>query len=90
MPARQPPRRTDAARARAKPAPPLPPDGAADVDVWQAASLLVGLYGTRALHVAAARVSELDEEAVRDRQVWNRIIIKIAELLCAGPAGERN
>jgi hypothetical protein len=57
-------------------------------DIWQAASLFIGLYGSRALHVAATRLSELDEDARRDRQVWNRIIIKIGELLCASPALE--
>jgi hypothetical protein len=61
-----------------------------EVDIWQAASLFVGLYGVRALHVAAARLGDLDEEAERDRQVWNRIIARIGELLCGLPAPERN
>ena len=61
-----------------------------DVDVWQAAALFVGLYGPRALHVAAARMAELDEAAARDRQVWNRIIIRIGELLCGSPSAGRN
>lgn len=81
-------RRQDAARTRARPQPGL--DNVDELDVWQAASLLVGLYGSRAPHIAAARVTELDEDAARDRQVWNRIIIRIGELLCAAPAGAKN
>jgi hypothetical protein len=61
-----------------------------EVDIWQAASLFIGLYGSRALHVAAARLGELDEDAERDRQVWNRIIIRIGELLCSVPSAVRN
>ena len=61
-----------------------------ETDIWQAASLLVGLYGSKALDVAAERLSELEEEESTDRQVWDRIIVKVNELLCSGPALQRH
>ena len=59
---------------------------AEDRDIWQAASLLIGLYGTEALDVAAARLSEVGSEGGTDRQTWDRIVVKVSELLCTSPS----
>lgn len=61
-----------------------------EVDIWQAASLFVGVYGVRALHVAATRLAEIDDDGDHERQVWSRIMLRIGELLCDAPPKEKN
>jgi hypothetical protein len=62
----------------------------AESDVWQAATLLIGLYGAGALEFAAARIDELPETAARDRATWDRISVKLGELLCTSSPARRH
>ncbi len=56
-------------------------------DIWQAATLLVGVYGREAVEYADHRRSErqeLGDEAAA--QTWNLIVSQIEYLLAGAPA----
>lgn len=55
-------------------------------DVWQAASLLIGLYGTEAVDYAAQRRKDLDDRGDRTgATTWGLILSQIERVLRAAP-----
>lgn len=56
-------------------------------DIWQAATLLVGVYGREAAEYADGRRSEQEEIGDRDAaQTWRLITSQIQHLLQSAPA----
>jgi len=57
-------------------------------DIWQAATLLIGVYGRDAMEYADSRRSERQDNGdLAAAQTWNRIASQIAHLLQGAPAG---
>ncbi len=57
-------------------------------DIWQAATLLIGVYGRDAMEYADSRRSERQVNGdLAAAQTWNRIAGQIAHLLQGAPAG---
>ena len=57
-------------------------------DIWQAATLLIGVYGREAMEYADGRRSERQESGdATAAQTWNLIVSEIEHLLQDAPAG---
>ena len=55
-------------------------------DAWQAASLLVGLYGIDAVDYADARKAQMhDDGDLAGAQTWELIVVQINRLLRTAP-----
>ncbi len=57
-----------------------------DDDIWQAASLLIGVYGRDALEYAVQRKDDLEDSGDRtDAMTWQLILSKVEVLLRGSP-----
>ena len=55
-------------------------------DIWQAAALLVGVYGSQAVDYATERETKLRQEKdFAGTKTWGRIVDQIVSLLHAAP-----
>ena len=58
-------------------------------DIWQAATLLIGVYGREAVHYADGRRSEQEEIGDSDAaRTWNLIASEIEQLMETAPAAQ--
>lgn len=63
------------------------PDLPSRDDIWQAATLLIGVYGRDAAHYADGRRSEQEEIGDSDAaRTWNLIASEIEQLMQRAPA----
>ena len=61
-----------------------------DLDIWQAALLIVKRYGDDAMHEAAERADQLLAEGdMAGAETWHRILNAIERLQAKVPAGAR-
>ena len=66
----------------------LAPATIPEIDIWRAASLMLKLYGEKALEESAARADELFAEQDHDgAAVWRRIIDAVGQLANMKPSG---
>ncbi len=57
-----------------------------DGDIWQAASLLIGVYGRDALEYAVQRKDDLEESGDQaGAMTWQLIQSQLEDLLCGSP-----
>ena len=73
------------------PAEPCEPRQPSNDDVWQAASLLIGVHGRDAVEYAVQRINHLDDRGDRmGVTTWALILTQIEDLLRGSPPSRMN